>query len=294
MPELPEVETVCWRLREGGHGEAPLVGRHIEAVAVTDPTVVVDDAARFATTLVGATVRDVWRRAKWIIIDVEGRDRATHHVMVHLKMTGDLHVRSPTTATRFTRWSWRLDDGSLLVFSDPRRFGHVEVVPTRQALEARFADTGPEPLADDFTARSLRARLIGRRPIKAALLDQSVVAGVGNIYADESLWLARLHPLTPVDALSDDDVVRLHNALRRALRESVASSKNELAWRYENRAAASPFRVYDREGEPCQRCGATLSSLKVAGRTSVICPQCQDNVVNDAPRSARRSSRSGR
>lgn len=292
MPELPEVETVCWRLREGGHGEPPLVGRRIENVVLVDPTVVVDDAARFAATLAGATVRDVWRRAKWIIIDVEDRDGATHHVVVHLKMTGDLHVRSPATTTRFVRWSWRLDDGGLLVFSDPRRFGHVELVPNRQALEDRFADTGPEPLADDFTARTLRARLFGRRPIKAALLDQSVVAGVGNIYADESLWLARLHPLTPVDALSDDDVVRLHHALRRALRESVASSKNELAWRYENRAAASPFRVYDRAGEPCQRCGATLSSLKVAGRTSVICPRCQNNIVSDAPRSAHRSSRS--
>jgi formamidopyrimidine-DNA glycosylase len=184
-------------------------------------------------------------------------------------------VRDAGDDVRFVRFRWRLDDDTQLVFTDPRRFGHVELLPPGNRVEDRFADLGPEPLDAAFRARDLKARLSGRRPIKASLLDQSVVAGLGNIYADESLWLARLHPATPTNALSDDEIVRLHHGIRRALRESIAASREALAWRYENRAAPSPFRVYDRAGGPCLRCGTTLSTTTVAGRTTVFCPRCQ-------------------
>jgi formamidopyrimidine-DNA glycosylase len=275
MPELPEVETICWRLREGGHGEPPLVGRVILDVHVPDPTVVDGDRVLFATSLRGARVRDVWRRAKWIVIELDDGVGQARTVLVHLKMTGDLHVRAADDDVRFVRFRWDLDNDSRLVFTDPRRFGHVELLPPGARIDDRFAELGPEPLDPGFRARDLKARLTGRRPIKASLLDQAVVAGVGNIYADESLWLAQLHPLTPTNALDDDAIIRLHRGIRRALRESIAASKEALAWRYENRAAPSPFRVYDRSGGPCLRCGEALSTTTVAGRTTVFCARCQ-------------------
>jgi len=216
MPELPEVETICWRLREGGQGEAPLRGRVITDVALADPGVVDGDSAAFVDGLRGARVQDIRRRAKWIIIDVDDRGGRRRRVLVHLKMTGDLHVRAGDERPRFERFAWELDDGARLCFTDPRRFGHVELLAADDDVEARFTALGPEPLDETFTARALRARLTGRRPIKASLLDQAVVAGVGNIYADESLWLARLPPTTPTNALSDDEVVRLHHGIRRA------------------------------------------------------------------------------
>jgi formamidopyrimidine-DNA glycosylase len=274
MPELPEVETICWRLREGGHGETALVGRTLLAVHLPDPAVVVGDARILTDMLTGATVTAVWRRAKWIVVEVITVDEAAATMLIHLKMTGDVHVRPPgSEAPRFVRLKADLDDGSVLCFTDPRRFGHVELCAS---VDDAFKDLGPEPLDDAFTARALRERLRGRRPIKATLLDQAIVAGLGNIYVDESLWLARIHPQTRTDALGDDDVVNLHRSIRHALRASITASKDELAWRYENRGAPSPFQVYDRGGEPCLRCGAPLATTTVAGRTTVFCPTCQE------------------
>ena len=273
MPELPEVETICWRLRHGGHGETALVGRTVLAVHLPDPGVVVGDARLLTDLLTGATVTAVWRRAKWIVVEVSTADDAAATALIHLKMTGDVHVRAATAvAPRFVRLEAELDDGSVLAFTDPRRFGHIALCVD---LDAAFKDLGPEPLDDAFTPLVLRQRLRGRRPIKATLLDQAVVAGLGNIYADESLWLARIHPQTRTDALGDDDVFNLHRSIRHALRASITASKDELAWRYANRGAPSPFQVYDRGGEPCLRCGTTLAQTSVAGRTTVVCPTCQ-------------------
>ena len=273
MPELPEVETICWRLRHGGHGETALVGRTVMAVHLPDPGVVVGDVVDLVDALTGAQVTAVWRRAKWIVLDLDRAHGATATVLIHLKMTGDVHVRAAATAApRFVRLAADLDDGSVLAFTDPRRFGHVALCVD---LKAAFQDLGPEPLDDAFTPLVLRQRLRGRRPIKSTLLDQSVVAGLGNIYADESLWWARVHPHTQTDTLSDDDVVNLHRSIRHALRASITASKDELAWRYQNRGAPSPFQVYDRGGEPCLRCGAPLATTTVAGRTTVLCPTCQ-------------------
>ena len=249
------------------------MGRTVLAVHLPDPGVVVGDVGDLVDALTGAQVTAVWRRAKWIVVQLARADGATATVLIHLKMTGDVHVRaSASAAPRFVRLAAELDDGSVLAFTDPRRFGHIAVCGD---LEAAFKDLGPEPLDDAFTAPVLRQRLRGRRPIKATLLDQAVVAGLGNIYADESLWLAGLHPQRRTDALGDDDVVNLHRSIRHALRASITASKDELAWRYANRGAPSPFQVYDRGGEPCLRCGTSLATTTVAGRTTVLCPTCQ-------------------
>ena len=273
MPELPEVETVCWRLREGGHGEPALVGRRLASVEILDHKVL---RSGDPDALHDARVVDVRRRAKWIAIDVvkEGEDEADDvktTLLVHLRMTGDLHVLRELPP-KFVRFVCTLDSGALLVFTDPRRFGTLDVVDD---IGPFVSDLGPEPLDDAFTPKVLKARLTGKRPIKAALLDQEVLAGLGNIYADESLFLAKIAPQTPANSLHDLDVKRLHIGIQQSLRESISNARTALAWRYANRDTPSPFRVYERAGEACVVCGTTLSSTTIAGRTTVWCPTCQ-------------------
>lgn len=280
MPELPEVETICWRLREGGHGEGALVGRVIAGAHITDPKVL---RRGDLDAVVGGRVAAVERRAKWIVVVVDtaiGAGRTW--LLVHLKMTGDLHVKPADDEVRFERWRLSLAPGPdgddlALIFTDPRRFGHLDVLPEPPADLGFFDDLGPEPLADSFTPAVLRAALRGKRAIKATLLDQKVLAGIGNIYADEALFLAGIDPQSrTVDVAADESaVVRLHAGLQQALQESITASRQELAWRYENRTAPSPFRVYERAGLACLRCGAPLSSTTLAGRTTVWCGTCQ-------------------
>ena len=273
MPELPEVDTVAWRLREGGHGEPPLVGRTLVSFVVDDDTVL---RSGDAACVEGARVFDVTRRAKWITIHVAPRSsRATTamttRLLVHLVMTGDLHVVSSLPA-RFVRWHARLDDGTHLVFTDPRRFGHLDVVDDDAPF---FADLGVEPLSSSFSAAAFASVRGARRAVKAVLLDQSVVVGLGNIWADESLHVAGIDPRRPMSTLDDDELARLCAAVRATLTTAVAEARQDLVWRYGDKSSPSPFRVYDRGGEPCRACATALSSTKIAGRTTVWCERCQ-------------------
>jgi formamidopyrimidine-DNA glycosylase len=271
MPELPEVETVCWRLREGGHGEPPLLGRRLDTIEILDAKVL---RSGDIDAVHGARVVGIRRRAKWIVIDVareDDDDVVRQSLLLHLRMTGDLHVRRELPA-RFVRFVCTLDSGALLVFTDPRRFGTLDVVDD---ITPHIDELGPEPLDDAFTPAVLAKQLKGKRAIKATLLAQDVVAGLGNIYADEALFLANIHPETSTSSLTAAQVERLHAGIQRALRESIAAARTELAWRYENKSAPSPFRVYDRGGEPCVVCSTALSSTTIGGRTSVWCERCQ-------------------
>jgi len=291
MPELPEVDTICWRLREGGHGEPPLVGRTLVSVDVDDDAVLRSGDVAAAR---GGQVVDVTRRAKWITIHVaptpttkrttaktassataqstrQSTRQTTIRLLVHLVMTGDLHV-VPAVPARFVRWRARLDDDAWLVFTDPRRFGHLDVTDDDAPF---FAGLGVEPLSDDFAPALLAGARRGRRAVKTALLDQSLVVGLGNIWADESLHVAGLDPRRSLADLDDHELVRLHGAIKATLQQAIAEAQTELVWRYGNTAAPSPFRVYDRGGEPCRGCATTLSSTKLAGRTTVWCPRCQ-------------------
>ncbi len=267
MPELPEVETVRRRLLHGLHGEGAVRGARIVIVDVVDPAVVRSGALQ---RLVGRRVVDVTRRAKWITLHTD----AAVKLVVHLKMTGDLHVvdAADANSARFVRLRLFLDDGRCLVFTDPRRFGHVDVTDDANSL---FADLGPEPLDAAFTAAALAARLRGRRAIKATLIDQRVVAGLGNIYADEALHRAGIDPRRSTLSLTTIEIHALHRAIQEVLYGGIAAAEKELAWRYESRTAASPFSVYERAGLPCLRCGTTLASTSVAGRLTVWCPHCQ-------------------
>jgi formamidopyrimidine-DNA glycosylase len=273
MPELPEVESVRLRL-------APVLeGRKLARVRVLDPRLTrpldPDDVAR---ELEGEQVAAVDRRGKYLIVRFES-GRA---LLIHLRMTGSvLTGRAASTANdAYRRATITLDDGSDVIYRDVRRFG------TWLLLEPSEVDTyidtrvGEEPLAEAYRSRDLAAKLQNRRaPVKAALLDQKTVAGVGNIYADEALWRARVHPLTPAQALEPEEVRALHRGIRQALRLGIARQGSTLRdYRLPDGASGAmqdEFKVYGRDGEPCARCGTPIDKIRVAGRGTWYCPRCQ-------------------
>lgn len=287
MPELPEVETVRSGL------ERLLPGRIISAVDFDWPKGFPNASQDVQAFLIGAAVTAVRRRAKVLLIELSSK----YTLVVHLKMTGQLVFRGeeerfgaghPNASLigdlpdKSTRVTLTFGDGSRLFFNDQRKFGWMRLLPTVEVPQIDFFQkVGPEPLETAFTWQVLRERLLRRKNtnIKAALLDQTVVAGVGNIYADESLWGARLHPTTLVRYLIDDDYRHLHKALVDILKLSI--SKGGSTDQHYVDAEGKPGKyltfasVFRREGQPCPRCGAIIEKTKVAGRGTHTCPVCQ-------------------
>jgi formamidopyrimidine-DNA glycosylase len=275
MPELPEVETVARRLQTRLPG-ATIRGadvRWARTVAYPQP------AERFELEVAGSTVERVGRRAKSVVLYLaDGRV-----LTVALRMTGALLIAAPGTAPDpHARVVFDLADGRELRFRDARKFGRIGLYPGRgrRRVADVFARHGPEPLAPSFTARRLAERLRRRTArLKSLLLDQSFVAGVGNIYADEALWRARLHPLRRADTLTDAEIRRLHRAIRAALREGLAgggaSYRDYVDPDGEPGLAAERMRVYRRTGEPCFRCGRPIERIVVGQRATHFCPRCQ-------------------
>lgn len=273
MPELPEVETI--RI-----GLAPvLTGRRIEEVRIHDPRLTrPEPPGEVEARLAGQRVASVRRRGKYLIVELSSGD----HLLVHLRMTGSFRYGGtgdlPADPNR--RAVVSLDDGSDVAYRDVRRFGTWHVLE-RDELEAYLgARLGPEPFASTFTAARLAASLAGRRaPVKAVLLDQRAVAGVGNIYADEALWLARVGPERAGLSLDRAEVKALHRGVRAALRAGIARQGATLR-DYRDPSGGSgtmqdELRVYGRDGEPCRRCGATIAKTRLAGRGTWFCPVCQ-------------------
>lgn len=270
MPELPEVETVVRGLR------APLIGRTVRAMWHDWPgTIHSPDPAHFAARIAGQTFRSVDRRAKYIVCALD------HDLLViHLKMTGRLYVTPHAAVHDADRWlhfRLDLDNGHQLRFSDARKFGKVYLT---DALARIAPDLGPEPLAADFTAAVLLARLAGRhRAIKALLLEQSFIAGVGNIYADEALFRAGIHPLRPADSLTAAEAERLHRAVQDALRVGIDYEGASVNWYRKPDGTPGEsqhhFFVYGRAGEPCRTCGQPIHKMRVAQRGTHYCPTCQ-------------------
>jgi formamidopyrimidine-DNA glycosylase len=275
MPELPEVETVARRL------QARLPGATIrDADVLWSRTIAFPQPPeRFAVEVAGSTVERVGRRAKSVVLYLaDGRV-----LTVALRMTGALIVVAPGSAPDpHARVVFDLLDGRQLRFRDARKFGRIGLYPGRgrRRVADVFIRHGPEPLAPSFTARRLRARLARRSArLKSLLLDQSFIAGVGNIYADEALRRARLHPLRRADTLNDDEIRRLHRAIRAALREGLAgggaSYRDYVDPDGEPGLAAERMRVYRRTGEPCFRCGTPIRRIVVGQRATHFCPRCQ-------------------
>jgi formamidopyrimidine-DNA glycosylase len=277
MPELPEVETVKRRL-------APhLEGRTLASVTILDVRLTAPEPPEaVAAALEGDTVERLDRRGKYLLVRLEtGRVLA-----VHLRMTGNLlwQVDPDGPEPAFLRARALLDDGSLLRYTDVRRFGTWRLYPalpeesTADAVLGR--KLGPEPLGDAFDPSFLRRRLAARdAPIKAALLDQSVVAGLGNIYVDEALWRVRLHPLTPARRVRGARLAELCAAVREVLEEGIAAQGASIRdYRTPDGgygSAQERFAAYGRDGEPCPRCGTPLERTVVAQRGTHFCPSCQ-------------------
>jgi formamidopyrimidine-DNA glycosylase len=267
LPELPEVETIRAQL-------APrLEGRMLARVEILDPRLTRPyDLFEVAEELEGDRVVSVERRGKYLLLRLEsGLD-----LLVHLRMTGGFHWK-PVTHERAVL---ELDDGTRLAYRDVRRFGTWLVLEGAELEPYLATKNGPEPLGPRFTSRWLGTQLARRRaPLKAVLLDQRVVAGLGNIYADEALWRARLNPLRQANGLSDEELGRLVRALRTSLRTGIARQGSTLRdYAAPDGAAGSmqdEFRVYGRDGESCPRCHTTIAKTRVGGRGTWFCPHCQ-------------------
>lgn len=272
MPELPEVETVVRGLRR------PLVGQQITAVHYEQTKVIrTPSPDEFCARISGQVVRSIDRRAKYILCHLEDGILA-----VHLKMTGRLYVadQPATEASGVDRWiriEFQLANGQHLYFSDARRFGGVYYIHDIAEIAPNL---GPEPLEDTFTPAVLTGRLQGRhRQIKALLLEQSFIAGVGNIYADESLFAAGIHPLRRAETLTKPEIKRLHTTIRDALNRGIQHEGASVNWYRKPDGTTGEsqehFAVYDREGQPCLKCGTPIVKIRVAQRGTHFCPHCQ-------------------
>lgn len=274
MPELPEVETVVRGLRPW------LKGQRIRRLRVLQPLVVRGSLPGFRRALTGARIARVSRRGKYILVKLDPADgRASPcRWIVHLGMTGQLYVCPPAAPllkhTHVVAW---LSNGKQLRFRDQRRFGKMLVLAETDLAEY-FAALGPEPFRIRFDR--FCTLFAGRRaPVKSLLLNQNRLRGLGNIYSSEALFMAGIHPARPAGTLARAELARLYRALRRVLREAIAGqgtsvsdyrTADGLPGNYQNY-----LRVYDREGQPCPRCGRLIERLVLAGRSAHFCPQCQ-------------------
>jgi formamidopyrimidine-DNA glycosylase len=287
MPELPEVETIRVGLTK------LIVNKKISSVTEHDSPKsfpnAPEDVKQF---MVGATVTDVKRRAKVLVIDLS----SGYSLVIHLKMTGQLVYRGEQSfgaghpndslvgelPDRSTRVTITFGDDSKLFFNDQRKFGWIKLLPTVEVPNIDFMQkVGPEPLSDDFTPEQFTTRFTRRKNsnIKAALLDQTVIAGVGNIYADESLFAARIHPETRVKDISEKQFHDLYHAVRGSMFLSIekggSTDKNYVNAEGKKGSYLNHASVFRKEGQPCPRCGNEITKMRVAGRGTHVCLNCQ-------------------
>lgn len=283
MPELPEVETI----RRGLGGL--ILGQSISSVDVIFSRTITGKSAK---PIIGSTVESVARRGKVLIIEFSNN----LSLMIHLKMTGQLilvqngerfgggHPTKSMTSQlpdNSTRIIFGFKSGDQLFFNDQRKFGWIKIVPTGLvADDSLVAKLGPEPLEEGFTLVDFKERLKKRSgPIKAVLLDQSMVAGLGNIYVDESLHMAKIHPSTSANAVSSVKVKALYTAIPKILNESLGKGGTSFTNFVNHLGFMGDYlkhaRVFKREGKPCPECHTTIKKIRVAGRGTHICPKCQ-------------------
>ncbi len=273
MPELPEVETIAADLRPH------LVGRTIVRCDLRFPTIVRHpEPEQFVDAVAGMRIESLRRRGKYMLLGL-GHELV---LVVHLGMTGQLRLfDAAAPIAKHTHAIFDLDDGRQLRYRDPRRFGRLLLGTEVDLLVARaLPKLGPEPIDPDFDPSQLYTALRRRRaPLKAVLLDQSTVAGVGNIYADEALHSARIRPDRVAARVSRKSAARLHEALRTSLETAIHNRGSSVdtyrdAWG-EIGGQQEVLQVYGRAGQPCFTCGRPLSSVRIAGRTTVFCRRCQ-------------------
>ena len=273
MPELPEVETIRRQL------EPEVRGREIDELEVLDPRWTRPLAPEeLAGPVRGRRIEALDRRGKYLLLRLDGDDT----LVMHLRMTGNLLLADRTAPRqRFEHLAIELDDGRDLRFADQRKFGRVLHVSPAD-VDALDAKLGPEPLSPRFTVRELARRLSGRSGrLKSVLLDQTLVAGLGNIYVDEALFAARIHPLRDADSLSPDETARLHRAIRAVLNQGLVNRGTSFSSFRDGYGSSGSnqlqLNVYGRGGteSPCPRCGTAIVRLTIGGRSSHFCLSCQ-------------------
>jgi formamidopyrimidine-DNA glycosylase len=279
MPELPEVETIVRALRDGGRGGPPVLGRVIQAAYIQwNRTLAEPGVEEFLPRIVGQSVTGVGRRGKFIILQL-----SQDALLVHLRMSGDLRVEpvldehgNPIPLLLHDRLVLDFADVYRLAFNDPRKFGRVWLVVDPEHV---VGGLGPEPFDEHLTPEVLYQRLHSvSRQMKPLLLDQSFLAGMGNIYTDEALFLARIHPLRSSQSISPEEAERLLIAMRAVLSEGIHRNGASIDWVYRGGDFQNNFQVYQRTGQPCARCGNPVIKIAVGQRGTHYCPVCQQMV----------------
>ncbi|MCE2487210.1 MAG: bifunctional DNA-formamidopyrimidine glycosylase/DNA-(apurinic or apyrimidinic site) lyase [Desulfurellaceae bacterium] len=279
MPELPEVETIARKLRQGQAVEpgfppypTPL-GRTVTAVWLDWPRAARPSADALIHTLPGHRIDSISRRGKYLIFGLRSPASA-RHLLIHLKMSGRLHVLDADfPREKHVHFAFSLDNGYELRFNDARKFGRVYLVDD---LDEVTGHLGPEPLEETFTLKALRSLLDKKSGgLKTLLLDQSFIAGIGNIYADEALWRARIHPLRRANTLHDAEIASLRRAIRAALRDGLKHGGAAIDWVYPEGRYQDHFRVYGQVDKPCRRCKTRIERILVGQRSTHFCPTCQ-------------------
>lgn len=270
MPELPEVESIATRLRQGTHEQPSLLGQPIVAGQVLWELAVASPApTEFLARIRSQVIQQIGRRGKFLVFRL-----SPDTLLFHLRMSGDLLIegRSAPLAAHH-RLTLDLGDGRRLAFNDPRKFGRAWLVGDPQEI---LGELGPEPLDPALTAEEFGRRLSAhRRQLKPLLMDQRFLAGLGNIYADEALHHAHLHPLTQASRLSASQGERLLQGIRQVLQEGIRRNGASIDWAYRGGEFQNYFRVYGRAGEPCLECGAPIQRIVVGQRGTHFCPACQ-------------------
>ncbi|MDI6768810.1 MAG: bifunctional DNA-formamidopyrimidine glycosylase/DNA-(apurinic or apyrimidinic site) lyase [Anaerolineales bacterium] len=264
MPELPEVETIVRALRPA------LVGKSILSADLRWPrSLAAPTPLAFARRVKGQKIEEVSRRAKYFILHL-----SSFSLLIHLRMSGDLLVKEGAyIPAKHDRLHLRLSDDTTLVFSDPRKFGRLWLTADPEEV---LGDLGPEPLDPSFTPQIFYERLhIRRRQLKPLLLDQTFIAGLGNIYTDEALHMARLHPLAQSDSVTAEQVEALWRAVREVLEEGIRSNGTSIDWVYRGGEFQNQLRVYGRAGQPCPVCATKIERLVIGQRGAHFCPACQ-------------------
>jgi formamidopyrimidine-DNA glycosylase len=290
MPELPEVETIRRQL------EPELVGRRIESLRILDERLTRPVAPReVERACTGRRIKSVERRGKYLMLRLEGG----RWLVMHLRMTGNIVLGEPRPDVRYLRAVIRLEGGANVLFTDARRFGTAVVLDDDDLEQYMALRAGVEPLSESLTAERIGELAAGRRaPLKSFLLVQSGIAGMGNIYADEALWRARLHPLSPAGSMRPEHWERLRGgivgALEAGLDNGGASIDDYRDARGEEGTMQDEFIVHTREGLPCARCGAEIRRIVLGGRSTYFCPGCQQRLRRRRKPRRRRAGAPGR
>ncbi len=264
MPELPEVETIVRRMRP------EIMGRKITAADLCwERTLATPEPAHFKKSILGQSIASVDRRAKYIVVQL-----SADSLLIHLRMSGDILFREEgKVAHKHDRLLLGFDNGRYLAFNDMRKFGRVWLTPTPEDVLGKL---GPEPLDEDFTAEIFYEKLQQhKRQIKPLLLDQYFLAGMGNIYTDEALHLAGLHPLAKSDLIERKQAQSLWRSIRKVLEEGITRNGTSIDWIYRGGDYQNYLQVYGRTDEPCFKCGTAIQKTVVGQRGTHFCPQCQ-------------------